>query len=643
MARASCARRSLGALALVLLAAGPAASAAPVDPPHDSLACDACHPDAERTSSAVTCLAGGCHLPQKAAFDSDHRRQHWPDAPEACVTCHGGHSLAVGESARSRTCQANADAACLECHPASRYDPVIEGPAGLASSVHAGSREGAGCAPETLTCFDCHGAHGVGATDAADSPTARANIASTCGRCHPRARDAYRESVHAKSLADGSVFAPTCVSCHGAHEVLSSGTRGARTSTRRVVFTCAECHEDPAVTRGSGLSEQVVESYERTFHGRAHDMGVSDVATCASCHRAHDVRTVSDPKSPTHPGNLEATCTTCHPAVNAEMVKAAVHPSDWPGFAGALKRLSLYFPVAGTALNPLLVSGLGALVGFLSGLFGVGGGFLMTPLLIFIGIPAAVAAATDAAQITAGASSGALSHSRLGNVDFKMGLTIVVGGWTGGYAGVQLVALLRHLGNFDFFLKLVYVVVLGLIGSAMLVEGVSTLRGKASGEPRPSRLALAFRRLPLQMDFPKSGLRTSALLPVGAGFLVGVLAAFLGVGGGFIMLPTMIYVIGIPTRVAVGTDLFQIVLTSSNVALQQAIINHTVDILLAVALFAGSTIGAQFGVMASRHLRGEQIRVFLAVIVIAVMGVLLYQLLATPALLIGFARSGGGH
>jgi uncharacterized membrane protein YfcA len=178
----------------------------------------------------------------------------------------------------------------------------------------------------------------------------------------------------------------------------------------------------------------------------------------------------------------------------------------------------------------------------------------------------------------------------------------------------------------------------------MFLEGVRTLRGKSpSGEPKAGRLSLLFRRLPFQVYFPKSGLTTSVILPVGAGFLVGVLAAFLGVGGGFIMLPTMIYIIGIPTRVAVGTDLFQIVLTSANVTLQQAITNHTVDLLLAVTLFAGSTIGAQFGVMASRRLKGEQIRVFLAIIVLVVMGILLFQLLATPGYLIDFARSGGGH
>ena len=185
---------------------------------------------------------------------------------------------------------------------------------------------------------------------------------------------------------------------------------------------------------------------------------------------------------------------------------------------------------------------------------------------------------------------------------------------------------------------------LGFIGIAMFLEGVRTLRGKAPpGEPKPGRFTTIFKRLPFQTHFPKSGLTTSALLPITAGFLVGVLAAFLGVGGGFIMLPAMIYVIGIPTRVAIGTDLFQIVLTSANVALQQAITNHTVDVLLAVTLFAGSVIGARFGVMASRHLRGEQIRVFLAIIVLVVMGALLYQLLATPGFIIDFARSGGGH
>jgi uncharacterized membrane protein YfcA len=495
-----------------------------------------------------------------------------------------------------------------------------------------------------MSCFSCHGTHGVVPAEDPASRIHRDRIAKTCGACHAEVLSAFAASAHGRSLAAGSAFAPTCTSCHGVHGIQSAGGEGASTSAGRVVFTCAECHEDPAVIRGTDLHGGVVESYERTFHGLAYAHGVTDVATCVSCHGAHDVLSSRDPEARTHPSRIESTCKSCHAEVDPATIARVTHPSEWPGFWGALKGLNLYFPVARTALNPALVSGMGALVGFLSGLFGVGGGFLMTPLLIFIGIPAAVAAATDAAQITAGASSGALSHARLGNVDFKMGLIIVAGGWTGGFAGVQLVALLRHLGNFDFYLKAVYVLVLGFIGVAMFLEGVRTLRGKApSGEPRPGRLATFFKRLPLQTHFPKSGLTTSALLPIGAGFMVGVLAAFLGVGGGFIMLPAMIYVIGIPTRVAIGTDLFQIVLTSANVALQQAITNHTVDVLLAVALFAGSVIGARFGVMASRRLRGEQIRVFLAIIVLAVMGALLYQLLATPRFLIDFARSGGGH
>ncbi len=454
----------------------------------------------------------------------------------------------------------------------------------------------------------------------------------------------YAESSHGRGVAKGDAVSPTCISCHGAHGISRVRDPAAPTSSTRVVFTCAECHEDPAVLRVANLPYAAVERYQETFHGIAQAHGISEVATCVSCHGSHDVLPASDPRSHVYSANLEDTCGSCHPAVTADMVAAVQHPGGRLGFWVLLDNLRIYFPTASTAVNSLLVSGMGALVGFLSGLFGVGGGFLMTPLLIFIGIPPAVAAATDAAQITAGATSGALSHSRLGNVDYKMGLVMVLGGWTGGYVGVQLVHLLRNLGNFDFVLRLVYVLILSFIGGTMFWEGLRTLWGRTAwGEPSPSRLSRALSRLPLQIAFPKSGLQISALLPVSAGFAVGVLAAFLGVGGGFIMLPTMIYIIGIPTRVAVGTDLFQIVLTSANVTLQQAVTNHTVDLVLAVTLFIGSTIGAQFGVLASRRLRGEQIRVFLAVIVLVVMGVLLYQLITPPAHLFDFAKSGGGH
>jgi uncharacterized membrane protein YfcA len=635
-------------IGLLLLPAGALATEPPVAPPHDRLACDTCHPKGTGPTDPVTCVTTECHAPRETGyFQSDHDRAHRGEEAPTCVDCHRGHALRSGREALDAACQARLDRGCLSCHPADQYFPGREGvplPTGLSASIHAGPSPGEGCPTASMSCFSCHGPHGVKPVDDPTSRTNRDRIAETCGSCHVEALAAFEESIHGRRLAAGSPFAPTCINCHGVHGIQAATGEAATTSVGRVVFTCAECHEDPTVIRGTDLQGGVVESYERTFHGLAYAHGVTDVATCVSCHGAHDVLPSSDPASRTNPSRIESTCAKCHAEVDPETIPAVSHPSEWPGFWGALKGLTLYFPVARTALNPLLVSGMGGLVGFLSGLFGVGGGFLMTPLLIFIGIPAAVAAATDAAQITAGASSGALSHARIGNVDFKMGLVIVAGGWTGGFAGVQLVALLRHLGNFDFYLKAVYVLVLGFIGAAMFLEGVRTLRGKApSGDPRPSRLATVFTRLPFQTHFPKSGLKTSALLPIGAGFLVGVLAAFLGVGGGFIMLPAMIYVIGIPTRVAIGTDLFQIVLTSANVALQQAITNHTVDVLLAVTLFVGSVIGARFGVMASRRLRGEQIRVFLAVIVLAVMGALLYQLLATPSLLIDFARSGGGH
>jgi uncharacterized membrane protein YfcA len=495
-----------------------------------------------------------------------------------------------------------------------------------------------------LQCGACHDSLSGPVKIGRDSPIGRKRIADVCGGCHPREQAVYAAGSHGRGVARGDTISPTCVSCHGAHGIRWVRDPAAPTSPLRVVFTCAQCHEDPAILRATNLPYTVVEQYQETFHGIAQASGIARVATCVSCHGPHAVLPASDPHSRVSSANLEATCQSCHPAVTADMVAAVQHPGGGLKFSALLDTLRIYVPTAGAAVNSLLASGMGMLVGFLSGLFGVGGGFLMTPLLIFIGISPAVAAATDAAQITAGATSGAISHSRLGNVDFKMGLVIVLGGWIGGYVGVQLVHLLRNLGNFDFVLRLVYVLVLSFIGITMFWEGLRALRGRSPRkEPTPGRLTRALSELPLQVSFPKSGLRVSALLPASAGFAVGVLAAFLGVGGGFIMLPTMIYIIGLPTRMAVGTDLFQIVLTSANVTLQQAVTNHTVDLVLTVTLFIGSTIGAQFGVLASRRLRGEQIRVFLAVIVLAVMGVLLYQLITPPAHLIDFAKAGGGH
>ena len=311
--------------------------------------------------------------------------------------------------------------------------------------------------------------------------------------------------------------------------------------------------------------------------------------------------------------------------------------------------MEIYLPIAGMSINFFIILGAGGLVGFLSGLFGVGGGFLLTPLLMMVGIPPAVAAASDSNQIVAGASSGAFAHWRLGNVDFKMGLVILVGGIAGGTVGVQVVKYLRAMGNFEFVMKVVYVLMLGLVGGAMFIESWRTIRRSKNAEAAVgeemggAKLGSIFQKLPLKMNFARSGIHTSALFPFGIGATVGFMAALLGVGGGFIMVPAMIYIIGMPTIAAIGTDLFQIVLTSANVTLQQAWVNKTVDLLLALTLLFGSTIGAQFGAIAGRRLKGEQIRILLAGIVLILAVKIFFDLILTPSDLVSLAPAKGGH
>ncbi|MEW6726980.1 sulfite exporter TauE/SafE family protein [Desulforudis sp. 1088] len=308
--------------------------------------------------------------------------------------------------------------------------------------------------------------------------------------------------------------------------------------------------------------------------------------------------------------------------------------------------MEIYLPVAGMPVNVFVIAGLGAMVGVLSGLFGVGGGFLLTPLLMFVGIPPAVAAASDTNQIVAASASGALAHKRLGNVDMKLGAFFLIGGIFGGTLGAQLVKVLRGMGNYDLTMKLIYVVMLTLVGGFMFIEGLQALKGKKAAKKegaKPSAFKRFVAKLPLQTEFKVAGIRTSALFVVGLGFIVGTLAALLGVGGGFITMPAMIYLLGMPTIVAIGTDLFQIVFTTMNVTIQQAITNHSVDIVLAILLFCGSTIGAQIGARLSRRFKGEQLRVLLAVIVLAVMVKIVFELVATPGALIQFSSGGGGH
>jgi len=308
------------------------------------------------------------------------------------------------------------------------------------------------------------------------------------------------------------------------------------------------------------------------------------------------------------------------------------------------RRVDIYLPIAGMSVNIFLILGLGGLVGFLSGLFGVGGGFLLTPLLMMIGIPPAVAAASGSNQFVASSASGAYAHKRAGNVDTKLGVVLFTGGIFGSTVGVQAVKFLRLVGDLNFAIRVAYVIVLGGVGIFMFIESLTVLTGRTvKEEKKESRIRRLAMMLPLQMDFKTSGVKISVILPFFLGFGVGFLGALMGVGGGFIMLPAMIYILGMPTLLAIGTDLFQIIITSISTTIQQAFFNHTVDVGLALLLLFGSTIGAQFGVRASRKLRAEQLRILLAGIVLAVMFMILYELMATPSELISLATEGGGH
>ncbi len=294
--------------------------------------------------------------------------------------------------------------------------------------------------------------------------------------------------------------------------------------------------------------------------------------------------------------------------------------------------MNIYLPIAEMSVDVFLLLGLGGGVGFLSGLFGVGGGFLMTPLLIFIGIPPAVAVATEANQIIASSVSGVLAHMRRLNVDFKMGLVLTAGGFFGSSLGVWLFTLLRGLGQIDLVISLSYVVFLGAIGTLMFAESSRAVvrASRRGGTARKLHQHIWLHGLPLKMRFRRSRLYISALLPLGIGFFVGILAAIMGVGGGFIIVPAMIYLLGMPTGVVVGTSLFQIIFVTANVTFLQAVNNQTVDIVLAMLLLAGAVIGAQLGTKAGAHLRGEQLRVLLALMVLAVCAKLLFDLVATP-------------
>ncbi len=305
--------------------------------------------------------------------------------------------------------------------------------------------------------------------------------------------------------------------------------------------------------------------------------------------------------------------------------------------------MQIYLPIAEVSVDTLLLLGLGGIVGILSGMFGVGGGFILTPLLFFIGIPPAVAVATGATQIMSASFSGVLAHLQRKTVDLRMGTVLLVGGLVGAGLGVILFNYLKSLGQVDLLVKLCYVAFLGVIGGLMFIESLRAIRNTRRGAPPKRKKHGWVHRLPLKMRFRASGLYISVIPPLVVGVLVGVLAAIMGVGGGFIMVPAMIYLLGMPTKVVVGTSLFQIIFVTAFTTLLHATTNYTVDVALAVLLLVGGVIGAQIGTMIGTRMKAEQLRIWLAIMVLVVCGKLALDLLLTPSELYSIASGAGGY
>jgi uncharacterized protein len=283
--------------------------------------------------------------------------------------------------------------------------------------------------------------------------------------------------------------------------------------------------------------------------------------------------------------------------------------------------MQIYLPIAEMSLNGMLLLGIGLAIGFLSGTFGIGGGFIMTPLLILLGVPPAVAVGTGASQVMASSVSSAFGHWQRGNVDLQMGYLLIGGGLFGAFTGVKLVYILKQAGQLDFFVALTYVILLGVIGTLMLIESVRSLSAepaKAGASSRRGGQHTWVQRLPLKRRFPESKLYISAIPPVAIGAFVGWLTAIMGVGGGFVMVPAMIYLLRMPTRMVIGTSAFQIVVVTAVTTVLQSMQNHSVDVALALPLIVGGVVGAQYGVGFAERLKAEQLRAGLALLVLAV-------------------------
>ena len=304
--------------------------------------------------------------------------------------------------------------------------------------------------------------------------------------------------------------------------------------------------------------------------------------------------------------------------------------------------MHIYLPIADIPINALLMLALGGVVGFMSGMFGVGGGFLMTPMLIFAGVPSAVAVATGANPLIASSITGTIAQYRRRNVDIKLGLYLLGGGAAGSLLGVQIVSLLRQAGQFDLAVSLLYVVFMSVVGGIMFVESLRAITSQRAGKPQSMRRRAQrgwIHALPFRTRFKASKLYISALPPIGIGVLVGLLSGVMGVGGGFVMVPILIYVLRVPTSLAIGTSLFQVIFVSAITTVLQAVWNHNVDIALALLLMIGGVLGAQAGSAAGQRLRAEQLRLLLAILVLGV-GLRLLMGLFSPPDLFSLSRAG---
>jgi len=295
--------------------------------------------------------------------------------------------------------------------------------------------------------------------------------------------------------------------------------------------------------------------------------------------------------------------------------------------------MQIYLPIAEMAVSAETIFLLSAFVGLLSGIFGIGGGFLATPFLIFIGIPPAVAVGTQASQLVASSVTGSIAHLRRGNVDVKMAGVLLFGGILGSFVGVFIFKFLQYLGQIDFAISILYIILLSSIGGLMLLESVTSMFKKqedvrkAFNNTRISPFILA---LPYKMRFPRSKLFISAFVPGGIGFIGGILASVLGISGGFLIVPAMIYILGMPALLVAGTALFQVIFTTASTTIMHAVLNNTVDIVLGLLLILGGVVGAQMGVSLSRFFRGKQARIFLALIILGVCAALMIDLFVTP-------------